>query len=249
MSRMRQTNPPVNPPDNGEHVPNDTGDQNARHLQEAVANPGVAEIPEEEIQTDTPPLLEIPEETEGPGTDESGGPVEQDPALITVSIDRPAPHAWHRLYPDRVWKGVLLAYKPKKTRPPEWYYVAPGLRKPVQKDLRPVKVYLVADVSNGGELFLWILPQSDMSPYYNAVQKIFAKGDQYVLSHVFRFPTADLEKGCHPRQDPVGPDTPVPVLPSRPITSLLPEALKLERQILTTAHPIYQSLTAGGKVS
>jgi hypothetical protein len=249
MVKLRQPDPSVNQTSNGQSAPGDAQEaRDAELLKQAMDNPGVAEMPEEEIQTDTPPLLEIPEETGGPDADESGEDVEQDPALITVPIDRPAPHAWHRLYPDRVWKGVLLAYKPKKTRSAEWYYVTKELRKPVQKDLRPVRVHLVADVS-GGELFLWILPQSDMSPYFNAIMKIFAKGDQYVCEHLFRFPTADLEKGCNPRQKPVGPDDVVPVLPSRPLSVLLPEALRQERQILTTAHPIYQSLTAGGKVS
>jgi hypothetical protein len=248
MGRLRRERQSVNTSRNGE-----TRRQAAREgklLKQAVDSPGAVEVPEATIRADVQRVDEILPANLDPDAGESGTPLEQDPALITVPIDRPNPHSWNRLYPDLVLRTVLLGYRPQKNARLEYYFVTPGLQGPLKKELKQVRVHLVADVSGAGELFLWIVPETEFSPYYNAIMRVLAKGEQYVHTNLFRFPSAELsEKVCRVRVKPAGPDDPVPVLPSRPISRLLPEALKQERLITTTSHPVYMSLTAGGKVS
>jgi hypothetical protein len=226
-----------------------TASKDAALLQHAVRTPGVVEIPEAIITPKTVPVLEIPEANLDPDLDESGDPLEQDPALMTVAIDRPGPHSWVQLFPDRVLRTVLLGYKPQKNSNPEYHYVIPELQKGVQKELKQVRVHLIFDTSGPGEAFLWIVPETEFSPYYNSLMLILSKGEAYVKDHLFRFVKADLKKrSCDIRVRDRTPEDLEPILPSRPISQLLPEALKPDRLITATSHPVYASLMSGGRL-
>jgi hypothetical protein len=77
-----------------------------------------------------------------------------------------------------------------------------------------------------------------------------AKGMDYVKAHCFRFARVNLKaRDCEVYERDVGPDDPEPVLPSRPVGRLLPEALKADRLIRSPSHPVYHSLMAGRKLS
>jgi hypothetical protein len=235
-------------------APNNNGDSTAERdnalLREALAKPGIAEIPPMQITTQRAPVLEIPAASLDPGQGDDGEPLAIDPALMTVPIDRPGPHSWIQIFPEHMLRTVLLPYKPQKDASPEYHFVIPELQPPVQRDLKQVHVHLVFDASGPGESFLWILPESEFSPYYNAVARVLAKGDTYLRDRLFRFAKAELKKrDCDVRVRRRLPDDPDAVLPSRPISQLLPEALKTERIINTTAHPVYVALTAGGRLS
>src|SRR5262245_60366222 len=112
------------------------------------------EIPPEEIRPGAGALLIIPEETLDPSADDGGEPLEADPALMTVKLERPAPHSWVRLFPERSMRTVLLAHQPVQGRSAEYDYIAPELRGLVQQHLKPVIVYLEYDDSNHHS-FLW----------------------------------------------------------------------------------------------
>jgi hypothetical protein len=222
----------------------------AAKVRDAVANPGTVEIPEATIQPQqASPVLEIPESDLDPDANESGEPLEQDPALMTVALDRPGPHSWIQLFPDKILRTVLLGYKAEKNASPVWHYVIPELQKGLQKELKQVRALLVFDASGPGEPFLWVVPESDFSPYFNAIQNCLAKGEAFVKTHLFRFAKAELRKrNCDVRVRARTPDDPEPVLPSRPISKLLPEALKQDRLITSASHPVYVSLMSGGRL-
>jgi hypothetical protein len=236
--------PEIAPPPNGQRVPGE-----AALLKEAVDNPGVAEIPEVVAQPGAGPLLEIPAMDLDPDRGDAGEPLQLDPALMTVAIDRPGPHSWVQLFPDRVLRTVLLAHKPDRNGSPVYHYVTPELQSAVKKDLKQVQIYLVYDTSGPGEAYLWIVPESEFSPYFNAVQQVLARGESIVKDHFVRFVNAEKRgRTCDVRVRPRGPDDPAPVLPSRPISQLLPEALGKDRIISAVSHPVYVSLTAGGRL-
>jgi hypothetical protein len=231
---------------NGEAI----ADRDQALLGDALAQPGIAEIPPAEINTQPVPILEIPAANLDPGQEDAGEPLEIDPALMTVTIDRPGPHSWVQLFPERMLRTVLLGYKPQKNGSPDFHYVIPELQRPLQRDMKQVQVHLIFDAGGAGECFLWIVPESEYSPYHNAVAMIRARGDVYLRDHLFRFAKAELKKRtCDVRVRSRSSDDPVAILPSRPISQLLPEALKTDRIISSTAHPVYVVLTAGGRLS
>jgi hypothetical protein len=220
--------------------------RDAQLLQEAVNNPGVAEIPEAEVQAGPVQITEIPSVVLDPDSAESGQPLEQNPALMTVPLGKPSPHGWVRAYPDRFLRTVLLAYKPHRDSSPEYHYVIPELQRPLQKELKQVRVYLLSEAAPPGEFFLWIISETEFSPYHNGMMRVLAKGPEFVRSHKFLFGKAELKQRCCPLSfKGLGPDDPDPTPPSRPIPQLLPEALKQERIITSTSHPVYVSLTSG----
>jgi hypothetical protein len=219
-------------------------------LHDALARPGIVEIPPAEITTQPAPVLEIPAASLNLSYGDDGEPLEIDPALMTVSIDRPGSHCWVQVFPGHILRTVLLAYKPAKDASPDFHYVCPELQPPLQRDLKEVQVHLVFDASDAGGCFLWIVPESQFSPYHNALRRVRERGDAFLRDHLFRFAKAELRKrDCDVRVRTRLPDDPIAVLPSRPIGQLLPEALKADRIINSTAHPVYQVLTAGGRLS
>jgi hypothetical protein len=246
MTKRSKVNVPTcAPSNNGSDVP----ERDSTLLRDALDRPGIIEIPPSEINQQPAPVLEIPAANLDPDQGDDGEPLVIDPALITVSIDRPGPHSWVQLFPERMLRTVLLAYKPAKDASPEFHYVIPELQRPLQRDLKQVQVHLLFDASGAGECFLWIVPESELSPYHNAVAMVRAKGDAYLHDHLFRFAKAELKKrNCDVRVRPRSPDDPVAVVPSRPLSQLLPEALKAERIVNSTAHPVYAALTAGGRL-
>jgi hypothetical protein len=243
--------PPVSAagPQSNHAADNGQARKDGQHLKAAVANPGAVEVPDTPIQTGDVPITEIPEVNLDPDAGEGGRLVSQDPALMTVAINKPTPHIWVRFFPERTLRTVLLGYKPSVDSSPDWHYVVPELQAGLK--MSQVNVYLVADITGGSAVpFLWIVPATEFSPYFNAVQRLLAKGVGYVRSHAFRFAKVNLKaRDCDVYERDIGPDDPEPVLPSRPVGKLLPEALKTDRLIRSPSHPVYHSLTAGRKLS
>jgi hypothetical protein len=219
------------------------------HLAEAVANPGVADIPEATIMAGPAPVLEIPSASLAPGAGEAGEPLTLDPALLTAAIDRPGPHTWVRLAPERTLRTVLLAHKPRDASA-DYYFVIPELQPALRDGLKQVQVHLLYDITPPGTPFLWIVPETEMSPYHTAMQTVLAKGAEFIRAHEFRFAyKRDTRRGtCEVRVRAVRPDAPLPTLPSRPVSQLLAEAMRQERIVASTDHPLYQALTAGGRL-
>jgi hypothetical protein len=219
-------------------------------LHEAVTHPGAEPIVEERLEPGKGDVREIVEERLEPG--DAGTPVEMDPALITVETDKPGPHSWIQVFSALKLTTILLAYRPQRNRSADFYFIAKELRESVKKDLRNVLVLLVADVNGDGTLFLWLIPETPYSPYYNSVMQILALGKATLDAEVFRF--EKIEAGSRVRQCPMRhrlrtPDDPTPILPSRPIGRLLYEALKLAGRVIEdTAHPVYVSLASGSKL-
>jgi hypothetical protein len=233
------------PPDGSPPVTN----EDAAALKNAAANPGAVEIADEPPEVSAGPVVEIPAENIDPDGAVSGEPLERDPAVMTVELGRPGPHSWVALFPDRVLRTVMLAHKPQRDGSPTYLWVAPDLRRELKRDLKQVRVYLVFDAGDDGECFLWITPESDFSPYHSAVSQVLAKGDAYVRTRLFRFIYDPAKRKVEVRVRDRTADDPEPVLPSRPLGQLLPEALKAERLITGTNHPVYRALTAGGRLS
>jgi hypothetical protein len=145
-----------------------------------------------------------------------------------------------------------LAHKPGREASAEYYYVVPELEKYVKDDLKNVMVLLVADMNAAAESFLWVVPVSDQSPYYNAVALILKQGKAALEKYVYQVKTADIKSRT--KMAPVShrlrnPNDPIPVLPSRPIGVLLAEALGSDRIIRTPDHPVFVALTSGSKLS
>jgi hypothetical protein len=255
MSQVRKPRKPVNSSDNGQPVnpaPESQEEQDARHLKEAVDNPGTVEIPEQTIRTGPPDILEVPAASIDPPADEHGEPLPQNPALLTAAIERPGPQTWVRVYPEPEHRlqTVLLAYKKKRNDSPDFHFVVPELQGMVRKHLRQVNVYLVADVAGEGEAFLWIILDSPFSPYHSGMARVLATGNDFINSHVFTFAPVEGKRGvCDIEHRLIKPTDVEPVLPSRPIGVLLYEALKADRRITDTSHPVYVSLTAGRKLA
>jgi hypothetical protein len=224
-----------------------TDARDAMLLREAAENPGVIEIPPAQITPQTITVVEIPMATLDPGGSASGQSLENDPAIMTVAIDRPGPHAWVQLFPDRTLRTVLLAHKQERNGSPDYYYVVPALQGMVRKDLKEVLALLVFDANNAGEAFLWLVSGSEWSPYHNAIQRVLAKGEVFLRNHLFRFLSPEKRaRVCPVQVRERTPDDPAPLLPSRPVSQLLPEALGPGRLITSTSHQVYVQLTAGG---
>jgi hypothetical protein len=223
-------------------------------LREAVEAPGAVEPPAEEIR-ERPELGEDLAPEIGERTLENDDPGERitlPPELITVKISRPTPHIFLQFYPDRVLRTALLAYRPSRDSSPEFYFVAEELEKAVSKHLKNVMVLLVSDMDAQGESFLWIVPRSEMSPYYGAISLILGQGEVALKEYVFRVGTPDLKtrtKTCSVHRRRRTQDDPAPILPTRKLGVLLYEALGNDRVIKDKDHPVFQTLTAGSALA
>jgi hypothetical protein len=209
-----------------------------------VQNPGVVEIPDERPEVITGPVIEIPEEHLDTAAGDAGQLLGADPAVLTVALGKPHAYSPIRLFPERRLETVLLDHRETKDGSSVWHYVMPELRKPLKKYLRNVRVELVFDTGGRGEPFLWIVPVSDRSPYYAALSRALSYGKEFVATHKFRFEFVDVKRVDVHVHD-LEPDDPEPVLPSRPLSLLLPEALKAERIIRAPGHPVFHQLTSG----
>jgi hypothetical protein len=220
----------------------------AQQVRDALANPGVVEIPERKIDPASVHVSEIGERVLE-DADDGGTPVMLDPALIVVPIGRPTQFSWLQLYPDRMLSTPLLPYKPTQDSSPDYHFVAPELEAPLREYLKQVNVHLVWDASGGGSCFLWLILQSTFSPYYLTMQRALALGPEFVATHLFNFGKANLRvKSCPLKQREPRPSDPTVVLPSRPVSQLLPEALGPDHWITSTSHPVYAAVTAGSRV-
>jgi hypothetical protein len=220
-------------------------------LREAVGRPGSVEIPESLPAAAPSPIVEIPAADPDADAGVSGRPLEMDPALMTVSLDRPNPQGFVRIYPEKILRTNLLAYKEHRDSSADYYYVVPEHQQALAKYLRAVSVCLLTDLSDATH-FLWIVLASDYSPYYNALQQILSKGPAFVRQHKFRFPPAPVGRRAKrylPLYDPLTADDPAPILPSRPVGQLLPEAMKEDHMIRGTGHVVYVALTSGGQLA
>jgi hypothetical protein len=222
-------------------------DNDTAHLSEAISNPGVAEIPEAEMAVGPVRVTEIPAVNLDPEAGDAGEPLAIDPALLTVEIDRPGPHTWLRLAPERTLRTALLAYKATRDASATYYYVIPGLQQPLIGTIKQINALLVYDGAAGGGAFLWVIPESAQSPYFTAVQSVLAKGPDFIAQHEFRFEYRKQRGGrgtvaVRVRTVPTG--APAPVLPTRSTSVLLAEALR-DHIICGVDHPVYRSLTAG----
>ena len=74
--------------------------------------------------------------------------------------------------------------------------------------------------------------------------RALSRGHEFVAAHKFRYEFIDVKRVDVHVHD-LEPDDPEPVLPSRPLSLLLPEALKAERIISAPGHPVYHQLTSG----
>jgi hypothetical protein len=225
-------------------------ERGAALLKEAKENPGsakISEIPEREIGPGRDHVTEIKPRELDPGVAESGQVLFIPPAIMTVSLGRPNPDGFVQLHPERSLHTALVAYKSRKDASAEFYYVVPGLEGPLQKNLLRVNVHLVSSLDDDCGVFLWIVLASEFSPYHNSVQRILAQGEGWTKHNKVRFmQVVKKERRCLLLSDPIGPDDPKPVLPSRPVSVLLPEALREEERIIAdTSHPVYRALTRG----
>jgi hypothetical protein len=234
--------------DNGQ-ADTDQDRHDADQLKKALETPGVVEIPETKPNPGPVPVLEIPTARLDVDADEAGNPLPVDPALLVAKIDRPSPHGWIRLFVDHVLETTLLSYQPIRNRTGEYLYVIPELQAPLREHMRQVRVTLVFDLA-ANEPFLWITPESDLSPYHNALMRIFSQPPEFIATHKFLIGKCDPKgKKCKLKSNPLGPNDPEPILPSRPLGKLLAEALGAERIINSTGHPTYQALMTGGTIS
>jgi hypothetical protein len=238
-----QPPPDVRPPAN----PSTPEGEAARLLQEAVANPGSAEIPEEPPESPTADYT-IPEEEPGPADDARGELLDSDPALMTVQLGKPSPQSWVQLSPRLVYRPRLLAYKERRDSSAEYYWVPPSLRRPLRRWVNSVFALLVFDTAGDGESFLWVVPQSSMSPYYAKISVALSKGEKFCSENLFCFEYLRDSRRVSLRYTPRTPDDPAAVWPSRPLGQLLYEALGPDRRIEATTHPVYSKLTAGGRL-
>jgi hypothetical protein len=250
MAKRKSTKPenkPRNPTPSTDGRPTPDGDG---HLAEAVAHPGAVEIPEDRPQPGAGPVVEIPADEPRPGEKDTGTPLEQDPDLTPVPLGRPNPYSWVQVFPDRQQQVLLLPLPSGGNGPPTLHWVANGLRGSLIRELKLYTVHLLYDVGGAGEPFLWAVPQHEQSPYYNSLSMILAKGPEFLARHLFRIARAELGKRvCEVRVRPRTPDDPLPRLPTRPISQLLPAALGREQLITDTSHPVYVTLTTGGRLS
>jgi hypothetical protein len=247
MSQASRRVRPVKSSDNGEGR-NGAAKRAAQQVRDALANPGVVEIPERKIDPAAVHVTEIGARVLE-DADDGGTPVGMDPALIVVPLGRPTEFSWVRLYPARMLSTPLLPYKASPGDPPNYHFIQPELEAPLRQYLRQVNVHLVWDASGPGECFLWLVPQSTYSPYYITLQRALALGPEFVATHLFNFGKANLRaKSCPLKQREPHPNDPIVLLPSRPLSQLLPEALGPDRWITSTSHPVYVALTAGSRV-
>jgi hypothetical protein len=180
------TPPPAPADSNGEATLDPAG-----HLTRAVENPGVT-ITEDAAPASPGRPVEILGDTSGPGAEDSGQPLEQDPELMVVQLERPNPHAWVAIIPEARLRVLMLPHKSDRSGTPTLYWISPELRRAVAKELRPMLVQLMWDTASGGAAFLWAIPDSELSPYFNSLSAILAKGGDFLKSHLFRFSRAEL---------------------------------------------------------
>jgi len=219
-----------------------------RLVRESIDGPPLPPILERQLNADGVRVTEIGERILE-GEDDGGTAVPVDPAILTVTISRPTEFSWVRLFPARKLSVPLLPYKTTRDSVPDPHYVIPELEAPVRSYLKQFEVHLVWDAGGAGTAFLWLVPRSPLSPYYNALNRALALGDKFVASHLFSFGKADLKtKTCLLKQRSPKPNDPTEVLPSRHLSLLLPEALGADRIISSTSHPVYMALTAGSVV-
>jgi hypothetical protein len=217
-------------------------------LKEAVANPGSVEIADERpVMTDT--VVEIPAETLDPPEGVCGQSLSRDANTMVVPLGKPSSHSWVELFADRVLTAVMLPVKQQRDGSPVYYWVAPSLRGLLKRRLRQVQVHLVYDCCGEGDCFLWLIPASEFSPYYAAMSLALAKGDEYLRKNLFQFEYRSDLKKVEVTVRARGIDDPAALLPSRPLTRLLPEALKAERLITSTSHPMYVAMTQGARLT
>jgi hypothetical protein len=224
----------------------------SEHLDEAVENPGGAEV-KPKARKNTKLLDEIPTSSTRAGR--RGRPLQVSPAVVNVRLDRPGEFSRLLFTRDDVEYFDLLAFQAGRDAPAEYYYVEESLQPAVRQHLRTMCVHLVADLNGRGDYFLFMVPLSDRSPYYCAVQQILSYDDEFLKAHVFSVGKAYREKGdsgpmrCDVFVDDVGPDDPLPVKPSRPIAKLLAGALGSERIIQDPSHEVYHTLTSRRRLS
>jgi hypothetical protein len=223
--------------------------EDVQQLHNALDDPGaVEEIPEVLSPTDALDLDEIP--AGGAPTDlgEAGVPLEEDPALKSVTLDRPNAQGWTMFHPGLAMRVAVLPYRRAKNDPPEYHYVHPDLQTELARHLRTAQAVLCSDP--GGDVFLWLVLETDRSPYYCGYQKALQQGVAFLRDHYFQFILAagkatKLEKVM---VRPKTPDDAVPVLPTRSLGKLLREALGNDRVINSRNHPVYVQLACGQKL-
>jgi hypothetical protein len=234
--------------DNGEPVgAAPVADRAAELLKEAVANPGAAGIPDEVPEVSGKPLAGIPEESLDPAAGVVGESLDDNPATMTVGLSRPGPQTWLQLFPDMRLRTVMLSVRERREDAPIYYYLAPELRPAVKEQCRDVTVCLAFDVAAEGEFFLWAVVSSERSPYYCALSRALALGEQALQEKVFQFSWSDDARKVKSRQRLRDADDPVAVPPTRPLGVLLEEALG-DRIIRSANHPIYYRLTRGSRL-
>jgi hypothetical protein len=233
----------------GANVDPDAEARDSALLKEAVENPGAAEVPEQVLTPEAAAGGEVPAASLDDLPGEQDSPLGSDPALMTARLSRPSPHTLVRLHPDRVLRTVLLAYKESNDASPEYYFVTEGLQRALRGELKQVRVHLVSEVSASGQPFLWVIPESNFSPYHAALEQIYARGETFVRAHVFRFERPDLKQRAYvPRYRALTPDDHLHPVPSRPVGKLLYEAMLPHNVIDKVSHPIYVALTSARRL-
>jgi hypothetical protein len=77
-------------------------------LNEAIANPGAAEVPETPIDVGAASVQEVPAADTDPDAGEDGEVLEVDPALIPTPIEKPSPDIEVLVYPKLYLRTQLL---------------------------------------------------------------------------------------------------------------------------------------------
>jgi hypothetical protein len=237
--------------DNGDDTRHESpaAERDASLLTDAVKNPGTLEIPDEPPRVGSGIVTEIPEESLDGAADATGKSLDRDPAIMTVELSRPGPFSWIRLFPELTHHTVMLPFRAKRDDVPDYHWVTPELRSAFKGRLKNVDVYMCFDVLPPGEPFLWIVPQSERSPYAVAIARALARGDQCIRNNVFQFVYSEEDgRKVHLGERPYEPDDAAVLLPSRPVKVLLPEALG-SKIIRTTDHAIYRAVARGNRVS
>jgi hypothetical protein len=80
---------------------------------------------------------------------------------------------------------------------------------------------------------------------------VLARGPAALKGEAYCFGRPDRDcrtRKCPVRWRPRTPDDPSPTLPTRPVGRLLHEAMKGDKIVSSTDHPVYHSLTSGSKL-
>jgi hypothetical protein len=164
---------------------------------------------------------------------------------LPPAIRKPGRREWIKLARRPELRTTLLVRKRDDDDfDEEYYHVARHLRGPVEGDLRQMRVFVFRP-AGGGAFALWPVKATPGSSWYESLQALFSRPDEFFDGHAVR---VAADKGlkryrvwCKPCPAPVP-------WPGRRTEELLGEALGEARFIRTPGHPAYRELTEGEEI-